>query len=118
MKINFGQVPAEDVDTFGDEDLYGPDENGNFYYNTVEYGTNPGALEEVAIHDGCGRYMPISVDHIPDLIQALEHLYDIHQAIVKSETILKTALSDETAYVEYSQVCYESESVQDSPGWY
>jgi hypothetical protein len=111
MKINFSQVPANDVDLFGDENLFGPDNNGNFYYNYLEFGTNPGGTDEVAITDGCGRYMPIAVDTIPDLVAALEEVARISGTLNLARQLEMYAESPSEAYVENDQVRHDPESV-------
>jgi hypothetical protein len=113
MKINFAQVPANDVDVFGDDNLFGPDSDGNFYYNYVEFGTNPGGTDEVAIHDGCGRYMPIAVDNIPELIAALTEIARISDTLNLARQLEMYAESDSEAYVENDQVRHDRESVQE-----
>jgi hypothetical protein len=112
MKINFAQVPAQDVDMFGDDSLFGPDADGNFYYNYVEFGTNPGGVDEVAIVDGCGRYMPISVDNIPDLIAALTQVVRISDTLTLARQLEMYAESNSEAYVENDQVRHDPESVR------
>lgn len=117
MKINFAQVSHEDIDVFGDDNLFGPDETGNFYYNFVEYGTNPGGTEEVAIHDGCNRYMPISMDSVPDLIRALAECYKIYSGLQSAERIQELVESDTEAYVDESGVEYPIQPVSQAPSW-
>lgn len=107
MKINFAQVPHQDIDTFGDDNLFGPDDTGNFYYNYVEFGTNPGGTEEVAITDGCNRYMPITVEHIPDLISALAECYAIAKSLKSAEKINDYVTSQAQAYVTPNNIEYE-----------
>lgn len=107
MKINFSQVPANDVDVFGENGLFGPDESGNFYYNYIEFGTNPGGTDEVAIVDGCDRFMPISVDSIPDLVTALGECYKIAKALEASNRIQDYVTQDNQAYITESEVEYE-----------
>jgi hypothetical protein len=113
MKINFAQVPHDDIDTFGDDNLFGPDVNGNFYYNYLEFGTNPGGVEEVAIHDGCGRYMPIAVDSIPDLVAALTEIARISDQLTLARQLETYAESYSEAYVENDQVRHDPESVHE-----
>jgi hypothetical protein len=113
MKINFAQVPANDVDTFGDDGLFGPDVNGNFYYNYLEFGTNPGGVEEVAITDGCGRFMPISVNNIPDLIAALSEVARISDTLTLARQLEMYAESTSEAYVENDRVRHDPESVHE-----
>lgn len=107
MKINFAQVSHEDIDTFGEDSLFGPDESGNYYYNYVEFGTNPGGTEEVAIHDGCNRYMPVAVEHIPDLIAALNEYYTISQSLKTVQRIHDYVSTDNQAYVTDDTIDYE-----------
>lgn len=115
MKINFAQVPHQDVDVFGDNNLFGPDESGNFYYNYVEFGTNPGGTDEVAIVDGCDRFMPIAVDSIPDLINALTSCYTLAQKLTKAQRIEDYVNSEAQAYVTNDRIEYES--LQDVASW-
>lgn len=99
MKINFAQVPAADVDMFGDEGLFGPDFAGNFYYNYLEFGTNPGGTDEVAIADGCGRYMPIPVENIPNLVDALLTVYRMHLTQKSAQDELDFITSDDELFI-------------------
>lgn len=117
MKINFAQVSAEDVDMFGDDGLFGPDDNGNFYYNFVEFGTNCGGLEEVAIADGCGRFMPISVEHIPELIKTLAEFYKISTNIKATQLIQEFVESDTEAYATEYEILYQEQPVSGSTSW-
>ena len=107
MKINFAQVPANDVDTFGDDNLFGPDESGNFYYNYVEFGTNAGGTDEVAIVDGCERLMPIAVDNIPDLIEALRECYKIAKGLQAAERVQDYVSTDTQVYITEDSIEYE-----------
>lgn len=51
------------------------DEEGNQYFFEVEFGTNPGGIEDIVISDTCGRSVPINSESIPDLIAVLEQIY-------------------------------------------
>lgn len=117
MKINFAQVPHEDIDMFGDDNLFGPDEAGNFYYNYVEFGTNPGGTDEVAIHDGCDRYMPIAMDNVPEFIQALAECYKIYTGLQSAARIQELVESDTEAYVDDSGVEYSIQPVSQAASW-
>lgn len=81
MKYFFGQVPHQDVDMFGEDGLF--EYNGDFYYNMVEFGTNPGGEEDLVIADTVGRLVPVSIDHIGTLIQVLQ---DIQNTLDEVET--------------------------------
>jgi hypothetical protein len=114
MKIYFSQVPADDVDNFGDEGLFGPNQNGDYFYNQVEFGTNPGGTDEVAISDCCDRYMPISIDSIPDLIVALETCYNTKTQMDNHAKVIAVVESDTEAYVHDDHIHYDRESVQEA----
>ena len=115
MKINFAQVPAADVDVFGDDNLFGPDESGNFYYNFVEFGTNAGGTDEVCIADGCNRIMPIAIDNIPELIAALGECYKIAKSLEAFERIQDYVNADTQAYVTDTSIDYEP--IQNVASW-
>ena len=114
MKINFAQVSAADVDMFGEEGLFGPDVAGNFYYNQLEFGTNPGGTDEIAITDGTNRYMPIAVDNLPELIVALREIVRIADEIKFAKEITTYVESDAEADVDNNQVKHRRESVQEA----
>lgn len=117
MKINFAQVPHEDVDMFGEDNLFGPNEAGEFFYNYVEYGTNPGGLDEVAIVDGCNRFMPIAMEHIPELVTALNECYKIYLEIASADNTKEYVETNSEAYVKNSQVEYDAQSFLQVAGW-
>jgi hypothetical protein len=114
MKIYFSQVPHTDIDTFGDDGLFGPNKDGDFFYNQVEFGTNPGGTDEVAISDGCDRYMPISIESIPDLIVALETCYNTKTQMDNLNKVIAVVESDTEAYVHEDHIHYDRESVQEA----
>jgi hypothetical protein len=99
MKINFALVPDENLDFDGTEDLFGPDDYGNYFYNAVEFGTNPGGLDEVTIHDTCNRYMPISIESIPELVMALQECYRIAKHLKAAEEVQEAVLAEDTVGV-------------------
>lgn len=118
MKINFAQVPHLDIDTFGDDNLLGPDEAGNFYYNSVEFGTNPGGFEEVVIADTCRRSIPIAVESIPELMVALADIYNTHLMLEQRNQLKDLVESDFNGYAVDKEVFYEhNESVSNSVNW-
>lgn len=111
MKINFAQVKNQDLDFFGESNVFGPDENGDFYYNYVEFGTNAGGTDEVTIVDGCDRYMPVSVENIPELIEALKECYRVYNRLQKASALEELVYSDAEAYVSrYGMVNYPEDS--------
>lgn len=112
MKIYFSQVPHEDIDTFGDEGLLGPSKDGDFFYNQVEFGTNPGGIDEVAISDGCGRYIPICIDTLPELIEVLTVLYNTKQQLDLRDKVLAIVESNAEGYAHNDHIHFDTESVQ------
>jgi hypothetical protein len=108
MKIYFSEV----LDLTDTDETF--EYNDSYFYNYVEYGTNAGGLDEIAITDTCRRYMPISIEQVPDLITALQACYDIHMKVLKAKELEILAESDEAAHVEYHEVQFENESLQDS----
>ena len=107
MKINFATVPNENLEFDDTEGLFGPDDYDNYFYNAVEFGTNPGGLDEVTIHDTCGRYMPISVETIPELVMALQECYRIAKHLKTAAEVEQAVLADTQAVVTEDGVEYE-----------
>lgn len=96
-----------------------PDQDGSFqafdksFYNYVEFGTNPGGLDEVSIVDGCGRYVPICMDDVPDLIAALQDAYRMSMELDLASKLVEYAMSPNTAqFVEDSFVQLDLKSLQ------
>ena len=69
MIYYFGKVPSNDVTAFGSDGLF--EHEGDYYYNKVEVGSNPGGMEDFVLSDTCGRSIPISTDLIPGLGKVL-----------------------------------------------
>jgi hypothetical protein len=67
---------------------------GKYYWNYVEFGTNAAGTEEFVIHDGCERLMPLCVDKIDDLIDVLEQVRNLHEAMIKGEQTREMVESD------------------------
>ena len=93
MKIYFGDA---NEDIFADG-LFTLD-NNQFYYS-VEHGTNPGGLEEVAISDGCNRYLPLHIEAIPELIGALQEVLKVNQAVKEANRLTERSESNVKGYV-------------------
>jgi len=114
MKIYFSKVPHSDIDTFGDDSLFGPNKDGDYFYNQVEYGTHPGGIEEVAISDSCARYIPICVENIPELIEALTVIYNTKTQLDLRDKVLAIVESDAEGYVHDDHIHFDRESVQEA----
>lgn len=60
MKIYFGAVPHDSRDC----------DQGDYYYSVELDHCN----EQVMIEDSCDRYVPISMEHLDELIRSLSYL--------------------------------------------
>lgn len=80
MKIYFGLNDKND-EWFEDSGSFLCDADNQYYYNYVEFGTNPGGMDEVAIHDGCERMIPIALEHLDQLIEALTRVKELNNEI-------------------------------------
>ena len=102
MKIYFGKADPHDVSMFGDDGMFTIERNGetHWFYQGVEHGTNPGGLDEVRIFDGCNRSIPISIDQIPELVEALNYCYNNHTSVTHGQALVDRIESNEEAFVE------------------
>lgn len=77
MQIYFGAVPQDEV--FDTDAMFASDQDDDhlFYYG-VEYGSNPGGTDEVLVYDGLDRYVPVDIESVPALIEALKLAYTLH----------------------------------------
>jgi hypothetical protein len=93
MKIYFG---SQERDTVLDDDgmFYTSTEPDHYFYYGVEFGTNAGGANEIAIFDGCERTVPIDIESVPALIEALQRCFNIHQQLEEAEE-LKLNLEDD-----------------------
>lgn len=97
MKYLFAQVPRQDVDMFGNDSLFEAD--GDYYFNQVEIGTNPGGMEDFTISDTCGRSIPLCVDSIDSLIELLQDIKDTLETIEMGQNALHVMYSNERTRV-------------------
>lgn len=102
MKIYFGQTSP---DEFGTDGLL--EHDGDYYSGAVEFGTNPGGIEDVMIMDGCGRRVPISIEHANILAVALKECANIKAEIDYIENLEDKVYSDEVGTIcEFGHVHY------------
>jgi len=80
MKIYFALNDRED-ELFEEDGSFLCSADDRYYYNYIEFGTGAGGMDELAIHDGCDRMIPISLEHIDDLIEALTRIKQIQDEI-------------------------------------
>jgi len=93
MKYFIGKVPNEHVETFGSDGLF--EYKGEFFYNSVEFGSNPGGTEDFTISDTCGRSIPLSVDIIDVLIGTLVDIRCTLHTLEKADEIQDCLLDSE-----------------------
>ncbi len=55
--------------------------NEDFYSYCVEFGTNPGGTEEVTISDDIGRYIPVDIASLPELVRVLSNVIALSHAL-------------------------------------
>ena len=85
MKIYFGKAPTQELNGFGTDGLM--EHDGEFYSGCVEFGSNPGGIEDVVISDGCGRGIPLSVDTLLEVCAALCECINIGREISAAEEL-------------------------------
>lgn len=105
MKFLINKISKQDLNEFG-SDGYLEADNGDFYSYQVEFGTNPGGLDEVALSDGCDRYVPVAIENVPGIIAALQEAYSLHREISMAESLKADAESDVVAYVNTQEIEY------------
>lgn len=81
MKYYFGSIATKDA--FDTSDMFeSSDCNDHLFYYSLEMGGDvPGGLEDVVLEDTCGRSIPIAVEHIPALMEALHKAHTVLNAI-------------------------------------
>lgn len=99
MQIYFGAVAACEV-LDSDVMFASEQDDDNYFYYGVEYGSNPGGTEEVMIYDSIGRMVPIDMASVPALIEALNTCLEIHETMLPFERLRDVVFSaDETATI-------------------
>lgn len=115
MKIYFGKADPQDIVTFGDEGVFKlvRGDETQYFYQGVEHGTNAGGIDEVAIFDGCNRKIPIAIDQIPELVEALNYCYNAYQDIELARKREKEIESNREVFVDRNtdhDYCYVDDS--------
>lgn len=93
MKYYFGKVPAQDVEMFGEDGLF--EHEGEYFYNQLEIGSNPGGTEDFIISDTAGRSIPIATDMIPELARVLLDIKLMMGTIAEAEHLQDDLANDE-----------------------
>jgi hypothetical protein len=94
MRIYFGKAEYDTNNDYPLEFEGAFKHRNEYFWFYLEYGTNPGGLDEVSITDGCNRIMPISIEHVGELIDALERVRELDGNMKAGADSQKLALSD------------------------
>jgi hypothetical protein len=93
MKLYFGaHLFSELYDTEGM--FASPDAPEHLFYYGVEYGSNPGGLDEVRIFDGCDRSIPVDMEALPAMVEALNRVYITYRALMIAKEMEEDAYSE------------------------
>lgn len=80
MHALFGQAHESMVNMFGADGLHDNGHDEYFYYG-IEYPNSAAGYEEFVVYDGCGRSIPVDIDSIDSMIEALEYIRNYSEAI-------------------------------------
>lgn len=102
MKVYFSEADYSEIEQFGDEGVFvvETDSDTRYFYCGVEHGTNAGGVDEVRIFDGCNRSIPICIDAVPQLIEALMHCVNNHESFLEATRMQERIESDAVSFVE------------------
>jgi hypothetical protein len=113
MKIYIHRTEQQDIDMFDLDGLVGPDDNGDYYYQYIEYGTNTAEFDEYAIADGCGRMVPFAIESIDEMISALQAIKSANDSIREADELKEKITSQGTTYVDiFGNIDWNTESLQ------
>lgn len=98
MKYYFGKVPAQDVEMFGCDELF--ENEGEYFYNQLEIGSNPGGIEDFVISDTCGRSIPLATEMIPELARVLLDI-KLMMGTIEEADALQEDLADSNVIVTF-----------------
>lgn len=87
MKFYFGQVPERDVETFGAEGLYYNEDN--YYYYCVEFGSNPGGVDDIVLRDTAGRMVPVATQYMLELATILAECNNIYCELENARALVQ-----------------------------
>ena len=87
MKYYFGKVPAQDVEMFGEDGLF--EHEGEYFYNQLEIGSNPGGAEDFVISDTAGRSIPIATDMIPELARVMLDIKLMMNTLAEADALVE-----------------------------
>lgn len=73
MEALFGQAHESMVQMFGTEGLHDNGHDEYFYYG-IQYPSETAGYDEFVIYDGCERSIPVDIESIDSLINALQYI--------------------------------------------
>jgi len=95
MKFFFSETDTSIMDA---NDTFIDPETGKSYEYCVDFGHNAGGTEEVVIRDAVGRYIPVDLGSLPDLIELLAVILGT-KATLENADALKTRLATDDIVV-------------------
>lgn len=104
MKIYFSETDPQ-PDMFGEADYSGTFEvcdqenNPRYFYCGVDYSDE----DQVVIFDGCDRSIPIDINAINSLIEALDQCLNRHSVLERARGIEDELQSDASYFVESTE---------------
>lgn len=97
MKVYFGAVPSEfENDTEG-AFTSSSSEDTKFYY-MVEFGTNNGGTDEFVIRDSVGRFVPIDMENVSNLVRALTAVVGAYDTLLMAESVQEVVFSETSEF--------------------
>lgn len=85
MKIYFGEITETELEAWGTDGLVQRD--GRYFSGVVEFGTNSGGVDDVVISDGCGRSIPLSVEHLMQISVAFSECANLHHELAEAQRL-------------------------------
>lgn len=94
MQALFGQAHESMVNMFGTEDMHDNGHQEYFFYG-IQYPSPVAGYDELVVHDTCGRSIPIDIDSIDSMIDALEYIRDYAEMVRSEDTVVSFYGNDE-----------------------
>ena len=96
MQYYFGKINASEMPYYEDGTYF--TYNGNHYNNKIEFGSNPGGLEEFVISDSIGRSVPLCVENIDSIIEILSDIKTLLWGITIGDVINRSVTNAATEH--------------------
>lgn len=95
MKFFFSETDTSIMDA---NDTFVDPDTGTSYEYCIDFGHNVGGTEEIAIRDAVGRFIPIDMGSLPDMIELMEVILQLKANLENAED-LKTRLATDNIVV-------------------